>query len=206
MEMEKNGAEPILKRQYHIPIEMFRSAFVAFQRKFVYPRNYVMMGIFLLAGIIYAWQVTQCSEQQRPIYCMIVVFCILMIAFQWYNPRKIRRNLMDAVKEIENDLYECRIYPEYLEIGTILPDEELTEEQEQADALFEDAPQENFSGTRLHYSKAMKVLEYKEFFIVYMVKVDFYVLPKKAFSEEEIKTLREEFSKNLGKGYQSKIK
>ena len=39
-----------------------------------------------------------------------------------------------------------------------------------------------------------------------MVKVNFYVLPKKAFSEEEIKTLREEFSKNLGKGYQSKIK
>lgn len=206
METEKNGVSPLLRKQYHIPVEMFRNAFVAFQRKFVYPRNYVMMGIFLLAGVIYAWQVTQCSEQQRPIYCMIVVFCILMIGFQWYHPRKVRRNLMDAVKELEEDLYEFRLFPEYLEIGTILPEDELTEEQVQADALFEDEAQENFSGTRLHYSKSMKVMEYKDFFIVYMVKVNFYVIPKNAFTEEEIELLRSEFSKNLEKGFTNKVK
>lgn len=206
MDMEKNGAEPILTKQYHIPIEMFRSAFVAFQRKYVYPRNYAMMAVFLVVACIYAYYVVIGTDQQRPIYCMIILVCAVMIGFQWYNPRKVRRNLMQAVRELEDDLYELRIFPEYLEIGTILPDEEITEEQAEADALFEDVPQENFSGTRIYYSKALKVTEYRDFFIVYMVKVNFYVLPKKDFSEEEIKTLRETFSKNLGKGYQSKIK
>ncbi len=206
MESEKLSTTPILTKQYHIPIEMFRNAFIAFQRKYVYPRNYLIMAVFLMAGIIYAYQITVATEQQRPIYCMIVLFCILMIGLQWFNPRKVRRNLMNAVRELENDLYEVRIFSEYLEIGTILPDEEVSEEQEQADALFEDAPQENFSGTRLHYGKFMKVTEYRDFFIVYMVKVNFYVLPKKEFSEEEIKKLRETFSKNLGKGFANKMK
>lgn len=196
----------MLIKQYHIPYEMFREAFTAFQKKYVYPRTYLLTCIFLLVAGIYAYAMAYGTEQQRPMYCMIIMVCIIMCGFQWYTPKKIRRNLMESIRGIEGDLYEFRLYPEYMEIGTILPEEELSAEEQEADALFDDAPQENFSGTRIYYSNALKITEYSEFFIVYMVKANFYVLPKKDFSEEEITLLREEFAKNLNKGYQSKIK
>ncbi len=194
----------MLTKQYHIPYEMFRSAFTAFQNRYVHPKNYVVMAVFLLAAGIYGYYVMEGTPQQRPIYCMIVLFCLGMCAFQWYRPRKIRRNLMEAIRGLEEDLYEFRLYPEYMEIGTILPEEELSAEEQEADALFDDTPQDNFSGTRIYYSNALKITEYSEFFIVYMVKANFYVLPKKAFSEEEIGILKTEFSRNLGKGFSVK--
>ena len=196
----------MLTKQYHIPYEMFRNAFIAFQKQYVYPRSYVLMAVFLLIAGVYGYCVVEGTEQQRPIYCMIVMFCLVLAAFQWFNPRKIRRNLMEAIRGLEEDLYEFRLYPEYLEIGTILPEEELSQEQQEADDLFDDTPQENFSGTRIYYSNALKVTEYSEFFIIYMKKSNFYVLPKKEFSEQETELLRTEFSKNLGKGFSKKMR
>lgn len=196
----------MLTKQYHIPYEMFRDAFTAFQKKYVYPKSYLLTAVFLLVAGIYAYVMAYGTEQQRPLYCMIIMVCIIMCGFQWYTPKKIRRNLMESIKGIEGDLYEMRLYPEYLEIGTILPDEELSEDTQEADALFDDAPQENFSGTRIHYSKALLVTEYPDYFMVYIKKANFYILPKQAFSEEETALLRGEFSKNLNNGFQSKIK
>ncbi len=204
--MGTNTAEPILKKQYHIPYEMFRSAFIAFQKRYVYPRNYLLMAILLAIACLYSYYVVEGTEQQRPIYCMIVLVCVVLCAFQWYNPRKIRRNLMEAIRGLENDLYEFRLCPESLEIGTILEEEASSEEEQETDALFDDVPKENFSGTRIFYSKALKVTEYSEYFIVYMVKSNFYVLPKTAFTEAEIELLRNEFSKNLGKGFYKKMR
>ena len=196
----------MLTKQYHIPYEMFRSAFTAFQKQYVYPRNYTLMAVFLLIAGVYSYYVVEGTDQQRPIYCMIIMLCLVLCALQWYNPRKIRRNLMEAIRGLEDDLYEYRLYPEYMEIGTILPDEELSGQQQETDELFDDVPQENFSGTRIYYSNALKVTEYSEFFIVYMKKSNFYVLPKKDFSEQETELLRTEFAKNLGKGFSKKMR
>lgn len=201
MNTENKGIQPILTKQYHIPYEMFRDAFTAFQKRYVHPRNYMLMAVFLAVACLYGYYVAIGTQQQKPVYCMIVLFCIVMCAFQWFKPRKIRRNLLEAVRGLEEDLYELRLFPEYLEIGTILPEEEVTQEQQEADELFEDVPQENFSGTRIYYSKALKITEHSEYFIVYMVKSNFYILPKKDFTAQETTLLRTEFAKALGKGF-----
>lgn len=186
----------LLEKQYQIPFDMFRNAFIAFQRKFVYPKSYVIMGILAAVIGVYAYFIVYGGENaNRSLYCMIILFCLVMMAFQWMNPRKIRMKLMEGVKEIENDQYRLSVYPEYLEIGTILPPEDA--ESAESDDLFDDTPAENFSGTRIHYNKGMNVLEYPEFFMIYQQKTMFYVVPKAAFSEEELEILRVHFSKRL---------
>lgn len=204
--MEDNKPSVLLEKQYHIPLELFRKAFIAFQRRYVYPRNGAVMAIFLLAFGIYAYFVVTGAESDRPVYCMIALFCLLMCGLQIFNPLKIRRNLMAAIKEIEEDLYQLRLYPEYLEIGTILPEEELSEEEKEADALFEDAPEENFTGTRIYYNKAMHVTEHSEFFMIYQKKSMFYVMPKNAFTEEEIEIMRVHFRQRLEKNFKGNVK
>lgn len=198
-----NDSGLLLEKSYQIPYELFRTAFTAFQKKFVYPRNYLTMALLSIIIGIYAYFIIT-TDAQRPLYCMIILICILLIGFQWYNPRKIRRNLMLAVKEIEQDSYRIRIYPEYLEIGTILPPED-TGTEDASDALFDDSPEENFSGTRIYYNKNLHVTEYQSFFMLYQSKTMFYVLPKADFSEEELEILRVHFSQRLDKTFQQNL-
>lgn len=203
--MEKENS-PLLEKQYHIPLELFRKAFKAFQYKYVYPKVWLLTGILLVIAGIYSYFVVQGTDSQRPVYCMIVVFCIVMCALQWYNPQKVRRNLMEGIREIEEDAYKLRVFGDYMEIGTILPEETpLTEEEKAADALFADSPEENFSGTRIFYTKDIPVLEYPDFFMVYLKKRTFYVVPKKEFSSEEQEILRGIFREKLGRSFIQKL-
>ncbi len=206
METENTVVQPLLTKQYHIPFAMFRDAFAAFQKQYVYPRTYVMMALLLAVAGIYSYCVVTGTDSQRPLYCMIIMFCLVLCALQWLSPRRIRRRLMEAIRDLEEDLYEMHLFPEYLEIGTILPEEALTEEDQEADALFDDAPEGNFSGTRIHFSNVVKVTEYREFFIVYIKKSNFYVLPKSAFTDAELDMMRDTCSARLGKGFASRIK
>ncbi len=203
---ETNAPSMLLEKQYHIPLELFRKAFTAFQKRYVYPRNYLMMAIFLLVFCFYCYFIVTGTDSDRPIYCMIAMLCLVMCALQWFNPRKIRRNLMEAVKEIEEDQYRLRIFPEYLEIGTILPEEEASREEKEADGLFDDAPEENFTGTRIYYNKGMHLTEYKDFFMLYQKKSMFYVIPKSAFTEEETEIMRVHFSQRLEKSFAQKLR
>ena len=196
--MEEN--KMLLEKQYKIPFDMFRDAFIAFQKKFVYPKSYAIMGVLAVVIGIYAYFIVYGGENvNRGLYCMIILFCLMMMAFQWINPRKIRMKLMEGVKEIEDDEYRLRIFPEYLEIGTILPPEDA--KAAETDDLFDDVPEEDFSGTRIHYNKGLNVVEYPAFFMIYQQKSMFYVVPKAAFSEEELEILRVHFSKRLDKTF-----
>lgn len=202
--MEENKTDGLLlEKQYKIPFDMFRNAFIAFQRKFVYPKTYAIMAVLAVVIGIYAYFIIYGGENaNRSLYCIIILFCLVMMAFQWMNPRKIRMNLMEGVREIEDDQYRLRIFPEYLEIGTILPPED--KEAAGADELFDDTPEEDFSGTRIHYNKGMHMIEYPAFFMIYQQKTMFYVVPKAAFTEEELEIMRVHFAKRLEKNFSSK--
>ena len=196
--MEEN--KMLLEKQYKIPFDMFRDAFIAFQKKFVYPKSCAIMGVLAVVIGIYAYFIVYGGENvNRGLYCMIILFCLIMMFFQWFTPLKARRTLMEGVKEIEDDEYRLRIFPEYLEIGTILPPEDA--KAAETDDLFDDVPEEDFSGTRIHYNKGLNVVEYPAFFMIYQQKSMFYVVPKAAFSEEELEILRVHFSKRLEKTF-----
>ena len=198
---QQENSEILLQKQYQIPYELFKTAFIEFQKKFVYPRNYMIIAILLIVCCIYIYFFVTGSDSDKPVYCIVILCCLLLSGFQWYNPRKIRRNLMLAVREIENDQYQLSIYPEYLEIGTILAPEDNN--LDNADALFDDIPEEkeNFSGTRIYYNKGLHVHEYQDFFMIYQTKTMFYVVPKSSFSEEELEIMRVHFSQRLDKNF-----
>ena len=49
--------------------------------------------------------------------------------------------------------------------------------------------------TEITFGTGVKIHEFADYFMVYIVKQNFYVIPKKDFSESEIKQLGEVFSK-----------
>ena len=120
--------EALVKKRYSIPYELFGEAFTVFQKKFVFPRNRVMSVLLLILAAGNVLNIMYGNGE--TIGYVLVLVCIALAFINWYNPRKLKRNLMESVKGIENDVYTLTIYPERIVIGTVLEPEKEKEPEE----------------------------------------------------------------------------
>ena len=204
-----NKDKKLLQRSYHIPLSMFDQAFRCFQRKFVVPMNLIVTVILLVlaADFIYA----AVKEPNNTTAYLLIVICLALVLVRWYRMFKLRRSVHEALKEVEQDRYELTLYEDGAVIRTEdapkaaepQPDAE-TEQEEAAEQtggfqqLFPDEPvqaEDAPAPTEITFGRGVRLLEYPEFFMIYLIRANFYVIPKKDFSEAEIKQLSELFAK-----------
>ncbi len=213
--------EPMLQKSYHIRLELFQRAFVAFQKRFVYPRNWLLTAVLAAVALVYLDSVTQ--NPSNMLAMVLLVVCAAMIAILWFNPRKVRKTLFASLQELENDTYHVRFFedgmtiitedapkPEAEEIKESQSDDSDTEASDGAvngfNPLFDmDVPQpvnaDAIEPTEIRFHGNVKVYEYSEYFMVYLVKQMFYVIPKEAFTEDEMTRLRMIFTEGLAERY-----
>lgn len=208
--MNKSGA-PLITRSYHIPLSMFDDAFLKFQRKFVYPANIFLSVILLAIAGVYVHAVMK--DNTQTLAYLLIVICIALILVRWYKTFKLRRSVHNALADVEQDTYEMKIWKEGIVIRTEdAPKPEQTvqlekkaapEPEQGSDAegdgfrqIFPDEPAETaepVAPTEIPFGDGVKILEYPEYFMVYIVKQNFYVIPKKDFSDPEIAQMKELF-------------
>lgn len=203
--------KPALQRTYHIPLPMFQEAFRNFQKKYVFPKNFVISLILAVIAGVYVHAVIK--DNTQTLAYLLIVICLAMIVSLWYRPFKMRKSLAEALKEIESDTYEMKLYSDKLTIRTEdapktaepaeITEPEVPQDAETEDAgdgfqkLFPDAPAdapEEIPPTEIYLDRDVKFHEFTDFFMVYLIKRNFYVIPKKDFSEDEIRQLRQAFS------------
>lgn len=191
--------EALVKKRYSIPYELFGEAFTVFQKKFVFPRNRVMSVLLLIfaAGNV----LNIMYGKGETIGYVLVLVCIALAFINWYNPRKLKRNLMESVKGIENDVYTLTIYPERIVIGTVLEPEKEKEPEEYEEVFGEIPMKEDIADTEIYLNKNVKVIERKNFFMIYIKKSMFYVVPKETLTQEEIEIMNLHFQKQLDKNF-----
>lgn len=191
--------EALVKKRYSIPYELFGEAFTVFQKKFVFPRNRIMSVLLL---ILAAGNVLNIMYGKgETIGYVLVLVCIALAFINWYNPRKLKRNLMESVKGIENDVYTLTIYPERIVIGTVLEPENEKEPEEYEEVFGEIPIKEDIADTEIYLNKNVKVIERKNFFMIYIKKSMFYVVPKETLTQEEIEIMNLHFQKQLDKNF-----
>lgn len=191
--------EALVKKRYSIPYELFGEAFTVFQKKFVFPRNRIMSVLLL---ILAAGNVLNIMYGKgETIGYVLVLVCIALAFINWYNPRKLKRNLMESVKGIENDFYTLTIYPERIVIGTVLEPEKEKEPEEYEEVFGEIPMKEDIADTEIYLNKNVKVIERKNFFMIYIKKSMFYVVPKETLTQEEIEIMNLHFQKQLDKNF-----
>lgn len=191
--------EALVKKRYSIPYELFGEAFTVFQKKFVFPRNRIMSVLLL---ILAAGNVLNIMYGKgETIGYVLVLVCIALAFINWYNPRKLKRNLMESVKGIENDVYTLTIYPERIVIGTVLEPEKEKEPEEYEEVFGEIPVKEDIADTEIYLNKNVKVIERKNFFMIYIKKSMFYVVPKEPLTQEEIEVMNLHFQKQLDKNF-----
>ena len=191
--------EALVKKRYSIPYELFGEAFTVFQKKFVFPRNRIMSVLLLIFAAGNVLNIMYGNGE--TIGYVLVLVCIALAFINWYNPRKLKRNLMESVKGIENDVYTLTIYPERIVIGTVLEPENEKEPEEYEEVFGEIPIKEDIADTEIYLNKNGKVIERKNFFMIYIKKSMFYVVPKETLTQEEIEIMNLHFQKQLDKNF-----
>lgn len=197
--------KPLFSKEYSISLEMFGNAFTDFQKKFAYPKNILMTCAFTLIGIAYIPPFIR--DPGNTVCVMIIIICAFLTAGIWLNTFMIRKNLMKSIEGIQGDLYSVEVYESSISIctrefstGETGEPEETNEEKAGAEDDFFAEPEETASAgvvkTVIDFvNDDVKILEKKDYYIVYLVKRMFYVVPKNIFSADETKLLTESFKK-----------
>lgn len=191
--------EALIKKRYSIPYELFGEAFTVFQKKFVFPKNRLLTGLLLLLAVGNILNII--FGKGDTIGYVLVLVCIALAFINWYNPRKLKRSLMESVKGIENDIYDLTIYPERIVIGTVLEPETENEPEEYEEVFGEIPMKEDIADTEIFLHKNVKVIERKNFFMIYIKRSMFYVVPKEPLTKEEIEIMNLHFQKQMDKNF-----
>lgn len=191
-----------VSKEYNIPKEMFGDAFRDFQKKYSYPKNIIMTAVFLIIAAMYT--VSLVRDPSNSVCMMIIIVCLFLSAGIWINTLVIRKNLMSAVEGIENDIYKADVYEDRVVISTSdMPDEnekESVESEKSEDDFFAEkeagGSQNGPAETVISFvNDSVEILEKKDYFIVYLVKRNFYVIPKQIYTDDELEILRKNFGK-----------
>lgn len=181
-----------LEKIYKISNNMFREGFTAYQKKFVYPKNYLFIAIFFVLALNFVYGAVKAPENYFA-YIMIAV-CLACMFREWFNPRRMRRAVIDTIRDIGEQEYKITVGDSWVEFST--------SEQENVENFVENENSTEFSTiqrgdvenepvppTRIENDR-LKILEYDRFFLLADGKIMFYIVPKDDFSQAEIEIIR----------------
>ncbi|MDE6679487.1 MAG: YcxB family protein [Ruminococcus sp.] len=171
-----------LEREYTIPFETFRDGYTAFQKKFVFPQTNVTAIAFIILAVVFIVSIIQDTSQYFAY--LLVMVCLAMAVRQWYNPRKLRRNLFESFQYMKKNVYRISISDGYADISTVFIQKDGDLEDEECEQ--EPLPEKS----RIPFDENFSMLEYEKFFLMFSGKTVFYIIPKENFSENELEILR----------------
>lgn len=185
MKMEENYD---LEKEYTVQPDLFEKAYRTYQKKFVYPKSYLFMGLFLFlaADFVYA----AVKQPDNTIVYLLIVICLAFAFREWHTPRFARMRIVETVRDMGNPVYKIGIGGGFIDIFTV---DDGTEEEEEPDEETDDDVSEAPGlpeKTRINTNENYRLLEYEEFFLLLQDRKIFYILPKTGFSEDELEIVR----------------
>lgn len=164
--MKESISLPVFEKTkpYTIDWHYYQEGFTVFQKKYVLLRNRIMMLVF--AVLLVSFIVSAVTDPSNKMAYFLMMLCAAAICMLWYNPRKQKRLILDAVRELEGEQYTASCDGKVLRI--------------QAEAVTEE-------GTAVPESRVLLenawVQEMEDFYLVCDGKRMFYILPKAAIAQ-----------------------
>lgn len=190
VEEAKIEKEPVLSFEYDVKNEEEERAFLAFQKKFVYAHNLKITAAFGVVAVLFIVSIVR--NPSGYLNWVLAFICLAIIVLTWYNTRRIRKYLMQALKPLEDDKYVFTLYDDSFKIETLPTEEEKQEED------FTPVPPRIVGFEDI----SLNVLENDEMFIIILKKETIYVLAKRVMNEQQQETLRKTFSELLDSDYE----
>lgn len=172
---------PILQKEYSIPPHMYDSAFKDYQKKFVYPMNYIISAVCAVLAIL---GIVLVATGKSPVLIVISILCIAVIIGLWMYTNNVRKKFVQNIAQVRDERQTAQFFDEGI-IVTNIPKGSTDGIQTVIDFTKDD----------------VRILDKRYYFIAYVVKSTFCIIPKKVFDASEETTLAKSFEKKLGKNY-----
>lgn len=182
MEVSFEKKTPILQKEYSIAPHMYDSSFKDWQRKFVFPKNYIMTAVFGILAIIDIILVV--LGKFNPAVIILALICIGVIVAMWLNSNNVRKKFVQNMAKFKDE----RQTAQFFEDGIII--KKIPRGSTQGEKIVID-----FS------SDSVKMLDKRYYFIAYVNNSNFNIIPKKVFDATEENTLAKCFQNKLGSNY-----
>ena len=103
--MKESISLPVFEKTkpYTIDWHYYQEGFTVFQKKYVLLRNRIMMLVF--AVLLVSFIVSAATDPSNKMAYFLMMLCLAAICMLWYNPRKQKRLILDAVRELEGEQY-----------------------------------------------------------------------------------------------------
>lgn len=181
MEISFEKGTPILQKEYAIAPHMYDSAFKDFQRKFVFPKNYIMSAVFIIIAII---DIVLVITGKSPALLIVALICIGVLVAMWINTNNVRKRFVQSMAKFKDERQTAQFFDDGIIIKKI--------------------PKGSTEGEKIaiDFSKdTVKLLDKRYYFIAYVNNSNFNIIPKKVFDATEENTLSNCFQKKLGSNY-----
>ncbi|MEG0614599.1 MAG: hypothetical protein RR540_02490 [Oscillospiraceae bacterium] len=194
---EENITEtPLLTLNYGITEEEYKTAYKAYQKKYVFQKSIIYSAIFLVIILLFLQQVLVKPDYTVAWFCIAV--CVIIAGYGWFEPFSIRKHVFKSLENIRDDQYTTDFFDGRIRISTKIADQDQSETSEE---------KEEIRPTILAISPAsMQVLELSDMYLLVIRKKLFYLVPKKSCSEKDTEKINEIFEKNLEKKFFKLVK
>lgn len=180
--------------------------FKVFQKRYVLKNVILQLILVILAIISQVLAIMSNSDGNIQMNVMFIVICVLLGVWIISRPINTRKNLEKGIESLKGTMYRAEIYTDKIKISTIYDpiveseeNSEETEIKEKEEENKENIEDDEIPATIIHLDNAgVEITETEKLFIVYVKKINLFVIPKSAFPDEDIKTIREKFELLLG--------
>lgn len=201
--------ELLAKGEYKSSKEDILKGFKLFQKKYVYKSVGIQMLIVVLGLVSQILTIFTAAEGEDVSFSyMLIVMCVILGGYFLIRPKNTFRKLEDSLGELEGTVYEAEIYTDKIKISTLYDPYISEEAEKEAEAENNDDQEENDPdndlppATIIHLDNAaVEIVESSQLFVVYIKKLNVFVIPKSAFKPYEVMEIKNRLSNIMGVRY-----
>lgn len=83
---------------YVVPVELYDEAYRLYQRRFLMWKNWILEAVLVLLSVDFI--VTAVKDPSNMLVYFLLILCVVLLGLLIFHPLRIRRRVMDAVKEL----------------------------------------------------------------------------------------------------------
>lgn len=202
-------SELLAEGEYESSRDQILQGFKIFQKKYVYKTVAIQMTLVILAIATQLVNIFMGTDRDVSFSWMLIVMCVVLGGYLLMRPKNTYKKLEAGLNEIEGTVYKAEIYTDNIKISTIYdPYIEKEEEEKSSENSDNNSAEEKTEedelppATVIHLdNSAVEIVECSEIYLVYVKKVNIFVVPKSAFKPYENMEIKNRLSNIMGVRY-----
>lgn len=206
------AGELLAEGEYESVSDEILKGYKVYQKKYVFTSLIWKMLLVALAVTSSVMMIITSEDPMLPAMCLLISISVGI----WFvsTPVSNRKKLMRGLDSMEGTKYKAEFFTDKIKISTPIEKNveteqekqeqaEQTEKSEQSEAdIALDGENEEIPATVIHLdSPIVDITDKEDMFILVVKKAYVFIIPKRAFSEDECQRIREKLSAIMGIRY-----